>query len=496
MQRSVLLGAGAAVLIVAGGLAVRAVTRQQAGQTVDQTIDQVLASLPPGTALRHGATDYNPLTGTLTLHDVAYAQADGARWTAAKVAISNANGQALREVFDPAAYPQGHPAWTDRRLLVGEAVASTVHGSLPGATPVEISIDQVTLHRLSGHPFATPPTPEARATPGYLAASAEAFAFDREESRGLSVTARAPQGVKMTVGSAKASGYDAGKTASLLLANVAIDAGRPGHKPVHVTLDEISVKDADARSLLQAAGQGPSPARLAGLTYAAWDATGLALQVPQGPLVTMRSIHAQQAAPDGQRQGRVVVTAFTLGLGETVVPSSAAPSLAAFGMNAITTDITAVSHGQPPGQIELHEDLALHDLGTLHLVGTFEGYVAPQSASGGVAATMGALMGTTMDHASVVWDDVSLTDRVFKMMAVQEHSTPELVRGQLAIPLVALGVMLPDQPDAATQVSAFLDHPHRLTVTMAPTQPVVLGDVARAPVAQRAHLLGVHVSGE
>jgi hypothetical protein len=108
---------------------------------------------------------------------------------------------------------------------------------------------------------------------------------------------------------------------------------------------------------------------------------------------------------------------------------------------------------------------------------------------------MAALLSTKLERATLSWDDASLTDRIFKVAAAQGHTTPELVRSQLAVPILALGVLVPDQPDVADQLTAFLDHPHNLTVVLKPAAPISLGEVARAPATDRAHLLGLHVTG-
>ena len=64
------------------------------------------------------------------------------------------------------------------------------------------------------------------------------------------------------------------------------------------------------------------------------------------------------------------------------------------------------------------------------------------------------------------------------------------------LPLLALGGLLPEQPDAADQLTHFLDNPHQLTVTLNPPEKMTLGQVAQAPATQRAQLLGVHVSSQ
>ena len=497
MQRNVLLAGCAVVVVIAGALALRSITRHEAGAVLDHGVDQLLANLPPGYTVRHGATDYNPLTGSATVHDLAVTRQDGAAWTAGSLTVSGADARALQDVFDPNAYPNGRPAWTDRRLLIADIDATNVHANIPGPRPTELAADRLTWHRLSGHPFAVPPTPENRATKQFGADAALAFALDSETARGLVLTSGGIAPAKLTIGSAEITDYDAGKLAVAALKSIAIDGqAKAGGAPVHLTIDGVDVKNSDARGLLRAIQRDgrTDSAALASFSYGAADLTGLAIQVPAGPAISLRDIHAEQSAADssGARKGVGALHGLTLALGETAVPPAAAPGLAAFGMTTLTLDVDATSHGSTSQHTaDLAEDVKLHDLGVLHLTGSFSGYDASAAVQG---APMAPFLATTIERASIVWEDASLTDRLFKVAAVQMHATPEVVRAQLAMPIVALGVMLPDQPDAADQVTAFLNHPGKLTITINPPQPVTVAQVAQAPATQRAHLLGVHIT--
>jgi hypothetical protein len=55
--------------------------------------------------------------------------------------------------------------------------------------------------------------------------------------------------------------------------------------------------------------------------------------------------------------------------------------------------------------------------------------------------------------------------------------------------------MLPDQPDAADQINAFLDGRHSLEIILAPPTPVRIGDLESVPVPEKAHVLGVKIKG-
>jgi hypothetical protein len=497
MQRNVLLAGCAAVVVIAGAMALRSVTRHEAGKVLDHGLEQLLANMPPGYTVRHGATDYNPLTGSATVHDLAVTRQDGTAWTAASLTVAGADSRALQDVFDPRAYPDGRPAWTDRRLLIADVSATNVHANVPGPAPLEISADRLTWHRLSGHPFAVPPTPENRGTPQFRADVALILALDSETASAVTLTTGGAAPAKLAIGSVDIGNYDAGKLGSAALKTIAFDGqGKANGAPVHLTIEGMDIKNTDSRSMLEAVKRDghPAAAPFTGFTYSAADLTGLAVQVPAGPAISLRDVHAEQGPPDpsGTRTGEGALHGLTLALGETALPPTAAPELAAFGMSAITMDLDASGHSSAAARTaDVVEDLKLHDLGTLHLQGSFSGY---DTAATPGSAPMARLMATTIEKATIVWEDASLTDRLFKVAAVQMHSTPDMVRAQLAMPIVALGVMLPDQPDAADQVTGFLNHPGKLTITINPPQPVTIAQVSQAPATQRAHLLGVHIT--
>jgi hypothetical protein len=107
-----------------------------------------------------------------------------------------------------------------------------------------------------------------------------------------------------------------------------------------------------------------------------------------------------------------------------------------------------------------------------------------------------ALHDTLIEHLQLQWDDGSLTTRLLTMAAASKGVTPDAMRAQLSMATMALAMVMPNQPDAATQVNAFLANPKTLTITLNPPQPVSVMDVAAAPVPQRAGLLGLHIQAE
>ena len=275
--------------------------------------------------------------------------------------------------------------------------------------------------------------------------------------------------------------------------------GKPRGTPVHMTLAGFDLKTADLRGVLEAIRQAGHADRgtLGKVSYESFNLSDMALDVVSGPRLALQDLHATQTgsgpAGSGPSSGKGSLHGLSLALGQTAVPPSAAASLAAFGMNAITLDIDAASTTQPGGSADVSEDIVMRDLGTLRLKGHFSGYDAARSTP---AQPLAAVLDTTLDNASVVFEDHSLTNRLLAVAAAQTHSTPDVVRAQLAMPVLTLGLMLPGQPDAADQVTNFVNHPGTLTVTMTPPQKTTLAQVAQAPVPARAQMLGLHITSK
>ena len=286
MQRGVLLGAGAVAVLAIGFFGARSVTRQKAAVALDQGIDQLLTQLPPGYAIKHGTTDVNPLTRAVTVHDVTVTKDGAPVMLAETLTVAGADQRALSDVFDPAAYPQGHPAWTDRRLLIADATADRVqYPARPPQTGL-VTVRSMTLHRLSGRPFAMPPTPQNRAQPNFGADAALAFALDSADLHDLAFVEQAPKQDRGSIAAITVSDYDAGKLGSAAIKQAAVQApAQAGGKLVSITLDHIDVKDLDARAALESVRRTGMSDRttLGKISYSSADAGGLAMHVPAGP---------------------------------------------------------------------------------------------------------------------------------------------------------------------------------------------------------------------
>ena len=122
--------------------------------------------------------------------------------------MAGADRRALSDVFDPAAYPQGHPAWTDRRLLIADATADNVQFLPKPPQTGLVTVKSVALHRLSGRPFAMPPTPQNRVNPAFAADAALAMALDSASVDKVSFTEQAPKQGTAGIRSMTLSNYD------------------------------------------------------------------------------------------------------------------------------------------------------------------------------------------------------------------------------------------------------------------------------------------------
>jgi hypothetical protein len=461
-----------------------------------------LPYLPPGTTVEHGAADVNPLTGTLTLHALVLKRDGKIYLTADTMSLAGVDRQALRDVFDPAAYPGGHPAWSGSRRLIGDLSITGLHVTDAAPAQGNAHIGSITLHNLTGRPFALPPTPENSKLPQFQADAALALGVQSLALRDVRVISLAPKATELKLGEFSVAGYAGGKLDDVTLkTGEVIVTAKPGELPTRLVLDDASVADVDATPALHSVALTGHAANGAlnvnGTIWKSVELHGLVLTTGRGLRLSLHDMHVAQLppGPDGARSGTGGLHGMTIALGEMPVPPAATAALAAFGMNSLTMDIDATSDIKGSGAAQhyvLSEDIVLHDLGTLHLKGSVSGLDAAAAVQQGPGAAA-ALMAMTFDQAQIVWDDASLVRRLFAVAAVQMHTTPELVRAQLAMPILTLGLMVPDQPDVADQVTAFLNNPHILTVTMTPPAPVTFAQVAQAPATSRAHLLGVHI---
>ena len=527
-------------VLIAGGIVAAAVAafgfRMAVNTGAKTGLDDALAHLPPGFTATHGPVSYNAITGEAQVRDLTLFK-DGTKvFSAGNVAVSgvgapdatgtpkrigeviihNASAgpyQAIeridltglelatvRQVMDPAAYPGGKPAWTDKRPAVEHVEVHGIAGaqSVKGAHGQDVNAKfGVALATLEGVRLSQlPAPPDLHAPPGVLAAAVSAsMAFNGASAKDVTFSAD---------GAAPVSGH---------IARMSEGRGDGGHVGEFEGDDIVlaTVKPAGTTSIAGFSGHGldvsrilalmpvlaadpgtPHPEVLNGMHLERGELHGVAVDYPAGPLVTLASMSggtADKGASVFELRALTVKTS-----GRTLTPEQHA-ALASFGMEDFTTDVTEAGGYDPDTQSLVLKrcDIDVHQLGTLHFTMTISGI--PQTPMGTPQSIQAAVGTARLNAASVVWDDASLTGRLFRVAAAKQGLTPEQLKAGLAIPLASLPVLMPDQPDAGAQVQAFLDGQHRLSITLNPPVPVSLAQWNSTPAPARASLLGVRVSG-
>ena len=491
------------VLVIAGAfLAVRLGGRHVARSTLEES----LANLPPGYTATHGATDYDAITDTLTVHDFVLNH-DGLKVASAGTAVvSGGHPQALQEVFDPASYPDGKPAWTDRRPLLGhvDLTGLAFYPAAPNAVPVKIR--HVALDGLSGRPFIRPPTVANRSAIDFQIDVAQALAVKSFTAEDLDISD--PGQGHVTVAAETLSGYDGGKLDSFAITSIDVST-TASHPTVSLSLAKLAVAGVDARaSLTTLAGAGAVDPivrrRIAMQAYTALqarsgDVDGFAMKITPGPRIDLASQHAESSlGADGVREGHGSLHGLTIAAGDMVLSPAAHLMMERFGTDRIALDAEGAGLADDAkGHAELEKlELTFRDLGILRMTAKVDGYDRSAIRSGDQKAQLAATMKLVIRQASIEWDDASLTNRLLKVAALQQGTTPEQIKATAAMPLAGLAMMMPDQPDAGAQVTAFLNNPHQLRITLDPPSPMPLSAIAALPVQERAHALGLKIKAD
>jgi hypothetical protein len=404
--------------------------------------------------------------------------------------------------MDPSAYPGGKPAWTDKRPVLEHAEIHGIDGeqtSLQTAQGVTVdakfTIGTVTIDGLRLSQLSAPPDYAANAV--VLIASIEAsMSQDGSTMKDMDFSATGPAPFKGHIGRATAAHFDAGSVDTVSADDITASGSKP---PFTMSVASISGHDFDMSKLLKlmpaiaADPNKPHPEILNGMHMGGGELRGLNVDYPQGPLVTIDSMKASTGQT--ATNGIFTIHALTVKTSDRPLADSSRQALANFGMQDFTTDLDEEGGFDPAsGQFTLkHCDIDFHDLGTLHITMAINGIPAGPAAT--AAQIQAAVAQARLVAASVKWDDASLTGRLFKMAAARQGLTEAQLRAGLAMPLASLPVLLPDQPDAAAQVNAFLDGRHSLGITLAPPSPVSLAQWQSTPVPEKAALLGARVSG-
>jgi hypothetical protein len=527
------LVAGGAAFVVAAFVGIRIASNRGASGGVDVLLSQ----LPPGYTATHGAIAFNALTGTAHLSDLVINHNGVAVLTAGRVDVSGigslvggwparvghvtmnditapptlrhidrveADGietGTLRTLFDPAAYPGGRPAYTDRRPVLGDLqiFAIVLHLQPPAggdSTPYDVTIKHEELNDFSARQFAAAPTSDAMKQPAFSADLLTAIAF--REAAGEEVRSDIPGAGLLGIGHATVKDYDGGKIGDDALRDISFVSSK---KPATVQLHEFELSGIDATKLIAQLAtmttdpKPPRPRIARGLRVQAFSLHGLKVDIPTAPLITLDSIdsHTESAQGDFTASAGTMRNLNIVSTGRDL-PAQSREALQNFGMADFSVDLDAAgSFDTGTGHlIAKQEDLLLKGLGALHVTADVDGLKTDPDAP---LPPGGALHNARLIHATLVWDDASLTSRLFHMAALRSGQSEEALRATLALPLASASAFFPDQPDVADQINAFLDGRHRLSVTLAPPAPVSLDEISAAGPAEKAHLLGVTIKG-
>jgi hypothetical protein len=509
-------------------------------------LDEALAHLPPGFTAAHGAVSYNALTGEANVRDLVLSKDGKQLFSAGDVVVSGigaADGTGtpkrigevvlhdvaagpyqhigrveltglslanLRQVMDPAAYPGGKPVWTDKRPILEHAEAHDISGgqTVPagqggtmaqtGQVDVKFGVGSVTMDGLRLSQLPSPP--DYTANPAILVALIE---------QGMSQESGAAKDVHFSSVGPKANihgdishiangRFDSGRVAEMSADTITIVTDQPAGT---TTIAGVSGHGLDMSGMLalmpvvvRDPGK-PHPEIINGFKINDAELHGLKVDYPSGPLITIDRVSGAAAPEGAPTSGNFKIHSLTVQTSGRPLKETTRAQLDSFGMADFTTDLNEDGGYDPVhGRLAIKRgDIIFHGLGSLHFTLDVTGLVStPGQTKQQVAAAMAA---ARLVDASVKWDDASLTGRLLKMVAAKQGVTPEQVMAGLALPLATLPILMPDQPDAGAQVSAFLDGQHSIDVTLNPPVPVSLEQFQSTPSQEKAALLGAHISG-
>lgn len=425
-------GAAAAVLCAAGLWGAYTFAQTAAEQAFGQAVERLRAALPPDVVLEHGAVTADPVSGRITVADVAFGPRnqpeerlrapllvlEGVRPQGGGLASLSADNLALSIV------ERGAP-----HTLMTIASVRLAGLTLPEAgQPFDLAGIRIDLAEVGG--YALNPVDPAEEPGGRIAritlAGVGGDRPDRLDIEGVDMRLPAlAVGDRLTLGRVTAENV---RLLPLLLTLAAGEAPPPPQATASLSLEGLAVTQGDApifrlgRFAAETAAIGGSPNRL----RTTLQADGFDLTVPPelGP--------------------------FTLGY---------ARIQAALAV-AVEADLGA-------GDVSLGQfRLALQEVGALELSGRMTGL-------GADAMREGRLHGFTLRYS-----DAGLVARALEEGAKQSGMRAEELREQIG----QMSPMLFSGPNAGPNVQAlrgFLARPTSLTVTAAPQAPVPFADLER-----------------
>lgn len=173
---------------------------------------------------------------------------------------------------------------------------------------------------------------------------------------------------------------------------------------------------------------------------------------------------------------------------------------------ALGYDEIAASHNLALDWEEAGETIALvssttlEEGGTLDLNATFGGI--PRGALENPMSLMFVALGITLNEASAIFVDASITDRVLSMLAEDQGTDLETMRAQAAgiVPFLVAALQRPDFLTMVTAAAgAFLENPGTLRIDMRPDEPVPMMQLMEASESDPGlivDLLNIEVSGQ
>ena len=267
MDRRVYLGGG----IIVAAAAVFGI-RIAMNSGAKSGLDDALNHLPPGFTATHGAVTFNGLTGEARVHDLVVTRNGAPLFSAGDVAVSGIgeqdatgmpkrigdivlhdasagpykhiervhlsglNLENLRQIMDPAAYPGGKPAWTDRRPLLEHCDVHGIEGAqttpgVKGGPPIvtKFTIGTSTVDGLRASQLLAPP--DLNGSPIAVAAAFErSMAEDSASVRDIGFAATGPASVTGHIASGSSGHYDGGRVDRMSLEDVSVTTTTPAGK--------------------------------------------------------------------------------------------------------------------------------------------------------------------------------------------------------------------------------------------------------------------------
>lgn len=227
---------------------------------------------------------------------------------------------------------------------------------------------------------------------------------------------------------------------------------------------------------------------------------GLVLHVPFVAELSLARAHITMADHIGPIPTRIATLIDDLRMPTWMIDDEEAlETFEALGYDEIAASHELSLTWEEAGEtIALSSSTTLEDGGTLGLDATFGGI--PRGALENPMSLMFVAFGITLNEASAVFTDASLTDRVLSMLAQDQGTDIETMRAQAAgiLPFVLAALQRPDFLTMVTAAAgAFLEDPGTLRIEMRPDEPVPmmqLMEAADSDPGRVVDMLNVEVS--